>query len=117
LASPAANDNNWNRHYGNNDGTTPTTDTATIPTEARSQLAETIPLAQLLNLQESTHGGTDAPRIASRTTAGVRSDQHKNQARPLKNLKPGNVLIFEEVLGPKTGVEPTPILRIAMPSF
>lgn len=91
---------------GATDGTTPTTGTGNNPdggsqptggnnpTGTTSQPAGTAPA-----------GGTDAPRIASRSTAVLAAAGTTTKPGPLQNLKPGDVLIFEEVLGPKTGIK------------
>jgi hypothetical protein len=91
---------------GTTDGTTPTTDTGNNPDGGSQPASGNNPVgttSQPTGVPPT--GGTDVPRIASRTTAASAATSTKTKPGPLKNLKPGDVLIFEEVLGPKTGVE------------
>jgi len=83
---PPQNDNNWNRHYGNNGRYDATTGHGNNPDGGSQQLAETNPLANFSNLQESPPtGGTDAHELPAEPLRRPQ-DQHKNQARPAEKI-------------------------------
>ena len=57
------------------------------------------------------------PKQTAKRSRNAVAQQPATTERPrsLENLRPGDVLIFEEILDPSTGVQPTPIPRTAMP--